>query len=57
MKDAQAALAINDVPATCSILSAFISEVKAQSGKKIPATTAATLISDAVRIKTVLACS
>ena len=37
VKDAQTALAISDVPGTSSILSGFVSEVKAQSGKKIPA--------------------
>jgi hypothetical protein len=56
VKDAQSALAINDVPTICSILGAFISEVKAQSGKKIPPATAATLIIDRAQIRSVLAC-
>ncbi len=56
VKAAQTALGRGDVPGTCSILGAFVSEVKAQSGKKIPATKAATLIADARRIKTVLGC-
>ena len=56
VKDAQTALGTDDVPGTCSILGAFINEVEAQSAKKIPPVTAATLISDAVQIKTVLAC-
>jgi hypothetical protein len=32
-----AALASNDVPGSCSILSAFVHEANARSGKKIPA--------------------
>ena len=52
----QAALADNDVPGSCSILSAFAHEVGAQSGKKIPAGTAASLNADATRIRTVLGC-
>jgi hypothetical protein len=56
VKDAQTALGRNDVPGTCSILGAFINEVKAQSGKKILPTTAAALVADATRIKTVLGC-
>jgi hypothetical protein len=55
-KVAQAALGRNDVPGTCSILRAFINQAKAQTGKSIPATTAASLIADATRIKTVLGC-
>ena len=57
VKDAQAALGTNDVPGTCSILGAFISEVRAQSGKKFPPFTAATLTSDAAQIKALLDCS
>ena len=45
VNDAHATLARHDVPSTCSILSAFVNEVKAQSGKKIPTNQAATLIS------------
>ena len=52
----QAALANNDVPGGCSILSAFVNEVGAQSGKKIPVGTAASLIADASRIQAVLGC-
>ena len=37
VKDAQTALGTNDVPGTCSILGAFINEVKAQSGEEDPA--------------------
>lgn len=52
----QAAPARNDVPETCSILKAFINEVKAQSAKSIEADAAATLIADATRIGAVLGC-
>ena len=53
---AQAALATNDVPEACSILQAFTNEVKAQSGKSIPAGAATALIADATRIRAVLNC-
>ncbi|HEX6023484.1 MAG TPA: HYR domain-containing protein, partial [Solirubrobacter sp.] len=56
ISDVQAALLDNDVPGACSILSAFVNEVQAQSGKKIPAGTAASLVADATRIRAVLAC-
>jgi YVTN family beta-propeller protein len=56
VKYAQAALGRNDVPGTCSILGAFINEVKGQTGGKILPSTASTLITDATRIKTVLGC-
>jgi len=42
---------------TCLTLTAFQLEVWAQSGKKIPAAQASTLIADATRIKTVLGCT
>jgi alpha-tubulin suppressor-like RCC1 family protein len=51
---AQTALAAHDITGACAILDAFINEVKAQSGKKVPSDTAAGLISDATRIKSVL---
>ena len=56
ISNVQAALVNNDVPASCSMLSAFAHEVGAQSAKKIPAGTAASLIADASRIQAVLAC-
>ena len=56
LNDAQAALAGGDVPGTCAILRAFINEVTAQSGLKIPAAQATPLVADANRIKTVLGC-
>jgi hypothetical protein len=40
----------------CEPLRAFVHEVQAQSGKRIPADTAALLIEDATRIRAVLAC-
>jgi hypothetical protein len=57
VKNAQAALAKNNVRGTCSILAAFISQVRAQAGKSIPMPTPASgLIADATRIRTVLGC-
>ena len=53
---AQAALAGNDAPGTCSILTAFINQVEAQSGKSTETGTADTLIADAMRIRAVLGC-
>jgi hypothetical protein len=46
----------NDIPDTCSTLGAFINQVKAQTGKTIPASEAATLTADALQIKTLLGC-
>jgi hypothetical protein len=56
ISDVQALLATSDLPGACAILSAFVNEVRAQSGKKIPVDTAVTLIADATRIQTVLGC-
>ena len=42
--------------AACRTLTAFNLEVRAQSGKKIPAAQAATLIAAAQRIRSVLGC-
>ena len=53
---AQATYTAGDTPRTCEVLSAFINQVKAQSGKSIDADTATTLITDATRIRTVLGC-
>jgi HYR domain/WD40-like Beta Propeller Repeat len=44
------------LPLACEPLRVFISEVRAQSGKRIPAATAAAWIEDATRIRAVLAC-
>ena len=53
---AQTYLAANDRTDTCSTLSAFINEVKAQTGKSISNPTAASLIASATRIRAVLGC-
>lgn len=52
-----AALTAGDVAAACTSLQAFVSEVRAQSGKKIPAGDAAQLIEKATAIMTQLGCS
>ena len=54
MSRAESYFANDDVGNTCATLAAFISQVTAQSGKSIPTTTAATLISDANEIRTTL---
>ena len=56
VSDARIALSTGDVPGTCTILNAFINQVKAQSGKSIPPGTASGLITQAMRIRTVLGC-
>jgi hypothetical protein len=53
---AQAYLARNDVVDACTTLGAFVNEVKAQTGKSVPAGRASTLIAAAQRIRTVLGC-
>jgi hypothetical protein len=53
---AQAALGASDVADACSTLNALINQLKAQSGKRIPAEAAASLIGDATRIRAVLGC-
>jgi hypothetical protein len=57
-KVAQALAYLNsgDVSDTCSTLTAFINELRAQSGKTIPQVQAATLIASAQQIKTLLGC-
>jgi len=44
---AQDYFAVSDIPATCTVLSGFVSEVRAQSGKKISPQLAAKLIANA----------
>ncbi|GAA3183931.1 hypothetical protein GCM10010531_42730 [Blastococcus jejuensis] len=44
------------LPLACEPLRAFVNEVRAQSGKRIPADLAAEFIADATRIRAVLAC-
>jgi large repetitive protein len=53
---AQSYLASGDTADACSTLTLFINQVKAQSGKSIPAGQAAQLIADATRIRAVMAC-
>jgi hypothetical protein len=48
--------ALADPARTCDTLQAFLDEVRAQSGKHVPAGTAAVLVEDATRIRTVLSC-
>jgi hypothetical protein len=52
----QADLASDDVAGTCSLLRAFINEVKAQTGKSIPTDRATSLIVDATQIRVLLGC-
>ncbi len=54
---ALAAWAINDVTAACANVNAFISQVNAQRGKKIPVALADSLIADANAIRTALGCA
>jgi hypothetical protein len=53
---AQAYLAAGDKTDACSTLNAFINEVKAQSGKSIPAAKASSLIAEAQQIEAVIGC-
>ena len=46
----------NDIPATCAVLADFVREVAAQAGKKLTATQAATLTSDASSIMAAIGC-
>jgi surface antigen len=54
IQQAESYLAAGDIIDATSTLDAFINEVTAQTGKKIPASTAAQLIADARRIQAVL---
>jgi len=56
VKQAQTYLAQHDVANACATLDTFIAQVRAQSGKSIPAATASALVADATRIKAVLGC-
>jgi hypothetical protein len=53
---AQAYLDAGDLADACSTLTAFVNEVKAQSGQMVPSGQATTLIASANRIKAVLGC-
>ena len=57
LQNAQAAAGKGDIPAACDKLSSFVSQVQAQSGKKIATPTADGLLIDARRIMAVLGCS
>ena len=57
LQNAQAAVARGDTRPACGMLSSFINQVQAQSGKKIATPTANDLIVDAQRIMAVLGCS
>ena len=50
------AVAAGDTGTACEALAAFVHEVEAQSGKSMPATTAADLLAAARRIQAVLGC-
>ena len=54
MQQARAYLARNDITSTVKTLQAFVNEVKAQAGKKIPRDQAAALVATATRIARVL---
>jgi hypothetical protein len=56
LTDVLAAVDANNTPQACSSLADFISKVKAQSGKKIPADGAADLVRQAEAIATALGC-
>jgi hypothetical protein len=56
VKQAQTFVARNDLPDACSTLTAFVNEVEAQSGKKIPPEQAVALIASSNRITAVLGC-
>lgn len=53
---AQVSYAVSDIPATCTTLSGFVSEVRAQSGKKINAQLDAKLIANAQAIEAQIGC-
>lgn len=57
LQGAQAALDSGDTAAACGKLGAFVNEVQAQSGKKIPAADAARLIAAADNLRTQLGCA
>jgi len=56
LTQAQNFLASNDIPDTCSTLSAFVKETMAQSGKTVNVAQAGALITSAQEIKTKLRC-
>lgn len=54
---AQTYYSANDIPTTCSALSWFVSEVNAQTGKKISQPLAGQLVSDAQTIRAAIGCA
>jgi hypothetical protein len=56
VQQAQSDLQAGDVTGTCSVLTDFISEVNAQTGKTIPADTAGQLTTAAGQVQTLLSC-
>ena len=56
LANAQTALDRTDLASACDKLTSFVSQVRAQSGKKIPVATADALVTDARRIMAVLGC-
>jgi hypothetical protein len=57
LQNAQAAIARGDTAGACDKMTSFISQVQAQSGKKIVKKTAEALITDGRRIKSALGCA
>jgi len=57
ISSARSALASGHLAAACAGLQAFLSETRAQSGKKIPTPNATTLLADAQRIQAVVGCA
>lgn len=56
LANAEAYYAANDVVVTCATLGGFTNDVQPQSGKKIGATLASTLIADADQIEDLIDC-
>lgn len=56
LENALSALEDGDVESACNLLGAFIHQVEAQAGKKIPASDAASLIEEATSIRAMLGC-
>jgi len=56
LQDARDELAAGDKNDACGTLAAYIQHVKSQSGKQLSASLAATLVSNATRIRAVIGC-
>ena len=57
LENALSAVEAGDVESACDLLGAFINQVEAQTGKKIPAADAVILIEDATSILEMLGCA